>query len=40
MFDAADYLGQLSVRAQKQAAEANMNVNVENDADPWRPDHG
>ena len=29
MFDAADYLGQLSVRAQKQAAEANMNVNVE-----------
>ncbi len=29
MFDAADYLGQLSVRAQKQSAESGMNVNVE-----------
>lgn len=29
MFDAADYLGQLSVRAQKQATESNMNINVE-----------
>lgn len=28
MFDAADYLGQLSVRAQKQAADGGMNVNV------------
>ena len=29
MFDAADYIGQLSVRAQKQSAESGMNVNVE-----------
>lgn len=29
MFDAAEYLGQLSVRAQKQVAENSFNVNVE-----------